>query len=98
MLLESCLGISIDVPKVDVPKVAVPKNDSPRNDDHGKEKDNQKWRLILNRPYLPEGIPQLWLRGLCVGDSRLNLLLERDSDTVRVQILEKQGHAEVVIE
>jgi glycogen debranching enzyme len=71
MLLEACLGISIDV---------------------------QKKRLVLNRPFLPEGIPQLWIRGLCIGDCRMHLLLERDSDSVGLQILEKQGDAQVVIE
>lgn len=96
MLLESCLGISIDAPKVDVLKNDSHSKESRRNDGHGKN--SRTWRLILNRPYLPEGIPRLSLRGLCVGDSRLNLLFERDSDTVRVQILEKQGQAEVVIE
>ncbi|MGH9645159.1 MAG: amylo-alpha-1,6-glucosidase, partial [Terriglobales bacterium] len=57
-----------------------------------------KKRLILNRPYLPDGIPQLWIRGLGVGDSRLHVSLERESDTVRLQVLEKQGDVEVVIE
>ncbi len=71
MLLEACLGISIDV---------------------------QKKRLVLNRPFLPEGIPQLWIRGLGIGDCRMHLLLERDSDSVGLQILEKQGDAQVVIE
>ena len=71
MLIEACLGISIDV---------------------------QKKRLVLNRPFLPEGIPQLWIRGLCIGDCRMHLLLERDSDSVGLQILEKQGDAQVVIE
>jgi glycogen debranching enzyme len=71
MLLESCLGISVN---------------------------GQKRRLVLHRPYLPDGIPQLWIRGLRIGDSRLHLLLERDSDTVRMQALENQGGAEVAIE
>lgn len=53
--------------------------------------------LVLNRPYLPEGIPQLWIRGLSVGDCRIHLLLERDSDSVRLQVLEKQGGADILV-
>ena len=70
MLLQACLGISIDT---------------------------QKKRLVLNRPCLPDGIPQLWIRGLCIGDCRVHLFLERKPDSVYFQILEKQGEAEVMI-
>ena len=53
-------------------------------------------RVVFNRPALPEGIPQLSIRGLCVGDASVDLLFERQMDTVRVQVLEKQGEVEVV--
>ena len=53
-------------------------------------------RVIFNRPALPEGIPQLSIRGLRVGDASVDLLFERQMDTVRVQVLEKQGEVEVV--
>jgi glycogen debranching enzyme len=53
-------------------------------------------RVVFNRPVLPEGIPQLSIRGLKVGDASVDLLFERQVDTVRVQVLEKQGEIEVV--
>jgi glycogen debranching enzyme len=53
-------------------------------------------RVVFNRPGLPEGIPQLSIRGLRVGDASVDLLFERQVDTVRIQVLEKQGEIEVV--
>jgi glycogen debranching enzyme len=53
-------------------------------------------RVVFNRPCLPEGIPQLSIRGLRVGEAAVDLLFERQIDTVRVQVLEKQGEVEVV--
>jgi glycogen debranching enzyme len=53
-------------------------------------------RVIFNRPCLPEGIPQLSIRGLRIGKATVDLLFERQVDTVRVQVLEKQGDIEVV--
>jgi glycogen debranching enzyme len=53
-------------------------------------------RVVFERPCLPEGIPHLSIRGLRVGDSSVDLHFERQADTVRVQVLEKQGEVEVV--
>lgn len=53
-------------------------------------------RVVFNRPALPEGIPQLSIRGLRVGSASVDLLFERQMDTVRVQVLEKRGEVEVV--
>jgi glycogen debranching enzyme len=53
-------------------------------------------RVVFTRPALPEGIPHLSIRGLRVGDASVDLLFEREFDTVRVQVLEKQGEVEVV--
>jgi len=53
-------------------------------------------RVVFERPCLPEGIPQLSIRGLRVGDTSVDLFFERHADTVRVQVLEKQGEVEVV--
>jgi glycogen debranching enzyme len=53
-------------------------------------------RVVFNRPSLPEGIPQLSIRGLRVGEATVDLLFERQVDTVRVQVLEKRGEIEVV--
>jgi len=59
--------------------------------------ESRKKQLIFNRPYLPEGIPQLWIRDLRIGDCRTSLFLERTSGDVRVETLEKQGDIEVAV-
>ena len=53
-------------------------------------------RVAFERPCLPEGIPHLSIHGLRVGDASVDLLFERQADTVRVQVLEKQGEVDVV--
>jgi glycogen debranching enzyme len=53
-------------------------------------------RVVFERPSLPEGIPHLAIHGLRVGDASVDLLFERQVDTVRVQVLEKTGEVEVV--
>jgi glycogen debranching enzyme len=53
-------------------------------------------RVVFERPCLPEGIPHLAIHGLRVGDASVDLLFERQVDTVRVQVLEKTGEVEVV--
>jgi glycogen debranching enzyme len=53
-------------------------------------------RVVFERPCLPEGIPQLSIRGLRVGPASVDLLFERQADTVRIQVLDKQGEVEVV--
>ena len=58
--------------------------------------DGSQFRVVFERPCLPEGIPQLSIRGLHVGEASVDLLFERQGDTVRIQVLEKQGEVEVV--
>jgi glycogen debranching enzyme len=53
-------------------------------------------RVAFERPCLPEGIPQLAIRGLKVGQASVDLFFERQADNVRVQVLEKQGEVDVV--
>lgn len=59
--------------------------------------DGVRKRVIFDRPYLPEGLPQLTIRKLCVGNSSIDLFLERDAGTVRVEILAKQGDLELLV-
>jgi len=54
-------------------------------------------KLVLDRSYLPEGIPQLWIRQLRIGNSRVDLFLERQAGTVRFELLEKQGEVDVIV-
>ena len=54
-------------------------------------------RMIFDRPYLPQGIPQLSLRDLRIEDNRISLFMERDSGPVRIQVVEKHGEVAVVV-
>ena len=51
--------------------------------------------LFFDRPYLPEGVRDLWIRDLRIGDSRISLFLERAAGPVKIEILEKQGDVTV---
>ncbi|MGH9503500.1 MAG: amylo-alpha-1,6-glucosidase [Terriglobales bacterium] len=53
-------------------------------------------QIRLDGPYLPEAIPDLWIRDLRVGDACVDLFLERRADLVRLQILDKRGEVEVI--
>jgi glycogen debranching enzyme len=70
MLLEACLGMSIDAPNK---------------------------RIILEQPFLPPVISQLWIRRLEVGSASVDLHFERKDHAVRVEIMEKRGDVEVLV-
>ena len=59
--------------------------------------DGNRKQVVLDRPYLPEGVPQLRIGPLRAGASSVNLHLERHGQTVQVHVLEKQGDIEVVL-
>jgi glycogen debranching enzyme len=69
LLLQSCLGLSLDA---------------------------EKKQIRLDGPYLPEAIPELWIRDLRVGDACVDLFLERRNNLVRLQILDKRGEVEII--
>jgi glycogen debranching enzyme len=53
--------------------------------------------VTFARPYLPEAIPQLWIRHLEVGTASVDLLLERhSSEEVRLEVLERRGEVKVL--
>jgi glycogen debranching enzyme len=53
-------------------------------------------QVRLDGPYLPEAIPELWIRDLRIGDACVDLFLERRADLVRLQILDKRGEIDVI--
>lgn len=53
-------------------------------------------RIVFDRPFLPEGVPQLSIRGLRCGMVAADLLLERRSDSVLVHLENKQDGIEIV--
>ena len=59
--------------------------------------DAKNRRIAFDRPFLPQGIPQLSIRDLRIEDTRLSLFLERDSGPVRIQVMEKHGEVAVVV-
>jgi glycogen debranching enzyme len=54
-------------------------------------------RIVFDRPFLPQGIPQLSIRDLRIEDCRISLFMERDSGPVRIQVIEKHGEVEVLV-
>ncbi len=69
MILDACLGISIDC---------------------------ERSRVVFDRPYLPEGIPQLAIRNLRCGKGAVDLLLERRNNSVLVHRENKQEEIEII--
>jgi hypothetical protein len=57
--------------------------------------DGSKRQILLESPYLPEDIRQLWIKGLEVSGRRVDLFLERRPEGVRVHVLENKGSIEV---
>jgi glycogen debranching enzyme len=56
----------------------------------------ERRRIVFDRPFLPEGIPQLSIRGLRCGKVAVDLLLERRNDSVLVHLENKQDDIEIV--
>ena len=56
----------------------------------------EKKQIRLDGPYLPEAVPELWIRDLRVGEACVDLFLERRANLVRLQILDKRGEVEVI--
>jgi glycogen debranching enzyme len=57
--------------------------------------DGSKRQILLESPYLPEDIRQLWIKGLEVSGGRVDLFLEWRPEGVRVHVLENKGQIEV---
>src|SRR5579859_3729298 len=53
-------------------------------------------RVAFDRPFLPEGIPQLFLRNLHCGSASIDLALERRNDSVLVHCESKPEDVEIV--
>lgn len=53
-------------------------------------------QIRLDSPYLPDSLPDLWIRDLRVGGACVDLFLERRADLVHLQILDKRGQVEVI--
>ena len=56
----------------------------------------ERGRILFDRPFLPEGIPQLSIRNLRCGKAAVDLLLERRGESVLVHCESRQDDVEVV--
>jgi glycogen debranching enzyme len=57
---------------------------------------SERSRITFDRPFLPEGIPQLSIRNLRCGKLLVDLFLERHEDSVLVHREGKQSNLEIV--
>jgi glycogen debranching enzyme len=55
-----------------------------------------KNQIIFHRPFLPDGIPQLAIKGLTCRTSSIDLFLERRNDSVLIHREDKGGEIEIV--
>ena len=56
-----------------------------------------KKQVLFDQPSLPEGIPQLSIKGLRVGNATLDLFLERKGRSVDVHVTDKAGDVDVLL-
>jgi hypothetical protein len=59
--------------------------------------DEERRQIVFDRPYLPDGVPQLWIKNLRAGANSVDLQLDRQRDTVGVQVLDKRGDLKVFV-
>jgi glycogen debranching enzyme len=55
-------------------------------------------RITLSNPQLPASIPELWIKGLNLGSSGVNLFIKRREEAVEITVLEKPADVEVVVQ
>ena len=63
----------------------------------GLEPEAQQNRLTFRRPVLPAWLPWVEMRGLRLGHSRFDVVVTRGRDGAAVEVLERQGDAEIVV-
>ena len=54
-------------------------------------------QILLEQPCLPEGLPQLSIKGLRVDDASVDLFFERQAHTVKVQVSDQHGELDVLV-
>jgi glycogen debranching enzyme len=63
----------------------------------GLEPDARQNRLTFRNPALPEWLPWVEVRGLRLGHSRLDVVVTRGREGAAVEVLERDGDAEIVV-
>ena len=54
-------------------------------------------QVTFDRPMLPDFLPRLRIRDLSVGSSTLDLIIEKQALNASVNVLRKDGDAEVIV-
>ena len=57
----------------------------------------QKKQIRFDGACLPEAVPRLWIKDLRLNDAGVDLYLERRNGAARLQVLDKHGDLEIVI-
>jgi glycogen debranching enzyme len=57
----------------------------------------ERKQIRFDGAYLPESVPQLWIRDLKVADATVDIYAERSAELVRLQMLDKRGEIEIVV-
>ena len=63
----------------------------------GLEPEARRNRLTFVHPVLPDWLPWVEVRGLRLGASRIDVKVRRDHDGAGVEVLDRDGDAEVVV-
>jgi len=54
-------------------------------------------RIVFHRPTLPNSLASLRIESLQMGDSSLDLLIERHAQNIHVEVFRNKGHADVIV-
>ena len=63
----------------------------------GLEPEASENRLTFRRPVLPEWLPWVEVRGLRLAQSRVDVVVTRGRSGAGVEVLDREGDAEVVV-
>jgi hypothetical protein len=55
------------------------------------------WNLLQYGLFLPAGLTELWIRGLPVGEGRIDLSVVRHRGAIDVNVLRHSGAVDVVV-
>jgi len=58
--------------------------------------DESNRRIVFERPFLPDGLPQICIKNLRCGTSAVDLLLERQNNEVRIEATQNPDGIEII--
>jgi len=54
-------------------------------------------QIVLNRPSLPDSLPNLWIQGLQVNEASVDLAFVRHNQRVHVEVMDRSGSVDVIV-